>query len=487
MFRDLRDYIEALDRQGDIVHVRKEIGDPHEIFCIIWELNNRQGPAVLFENVKGYSTPVVANIFGSLDRFALGCGFPQGLGARKYRDLYRGILNDREKWTPPKLVETGPCKEVIIKGDEIDLYKYPILQTHLLDGGPYITMPVVITRDEKFGGNAGIYRMMLHDKRTTGITCFIFQDIGKHLGRAIEKGKEYMDCAVAIGANPAVYLAAAAKLSVYDNELAFASAFREGQPIEVVKCETVDLDVPANSELILEGRISVRERRQEGPYGEWSGYFEEKTMAPVFKVDCITQRKEPLYLMTTEGHPANDDGIMRMISQMVTFTDSALERITGCVDAWIPQSGRNLVTVIAIKKRYPGWGKTAIYQAFSIPFIASASNCVIVVDDDIDPSNLDEVIWAVGTRVDPVNDVITTPHIGVYPLNPAGVRRPMVNKQTGSTDFSFCSKMGIDATLKHPGENGSTRENILPIRPDKEVMARVKEQWHDYGFDSNER
>ena len=482
MFTDLREFIEVLDQKGDLVHVKNQIEDPHEIFCIVWELNNRKGPAVLFENVKGYSIPVVANIFGTLDRFALACGFPQGLEPKTYRDMYRKLLNNKNKWAKPRLVDNGPCKDVVLKGDKVDLYKFPILQTHPKDGGPYITMPVVITKDDKFGVNAGIYRMMLQDKKTTSIVCIIFQDIGKHLGRAMNEGKKYMDCAVAIGAHPVIYLAASSKISVYDNELAFAAAFRDGQPIEVVKCETVDLEVPADSEIVIEGKISVNERMKEGPYGEWSGYYEEQMMEPVFSVECITHRKNPLYLMTTEGHHANDDGIMRMISQIVTFTDSAIKSITGCVDAWIPQSGRNLVTVIAIKKRYPGWGKTAIYQAFSLPFIASSSNCVIIVDDDIDPSNLDEVIWAIGTRVDPANDLITTPHTAVYPLNPAGIRRPMVNEGTGCTDFSYCSKMGIDATLKLPGENGSTRENISTVRPIKNIYDDVKARWHEYGF-----
>jgi 4-hydroxy-3-polyprenylbenzoate decarboxylase len=482
MFRDLRAFLGVLKERDDIVYVKKEIENPHEIFCIVWELNERQGPAVVFERVKGYSFPIVANIFGTLDRFALACGLPQGLKPREYRDLYRQLVNNRKRWTLPKQTESGPCKEVILKGDSIDLYKFPILQTHPKDGGKYVTMPVVITKDDKFGVNAGIYRMMVHDERTTGIMCIIFQDIGKHLGRAMNEGKEYIDCAVAIGADPAVYLASASKISVYENELAFASIFRDGQPIEVVRCETVDIDVPAHSEIVLEGKISVRERRKEGPYGEWSGYFEEEMMAPIFKVECITHRKNPLYLMTTEGHYANDDGIMRMISQIVTFTDAAMKSITGCVDAWIPQSGRNFVTVIAIRKRYPGWGKMAIYQAFSIPFIASASNCVIIVDEDIDPSNLDEVIWAIGTRVDPINDIITTPHIGVYPLNPAAVNRPTIYEPTGCTDISYCSKMGIDATLKLPGENRNSRSNVSAVRPEKNVMDQVKERWHQYGF-----
>jgi 4-hydroxy-3-polyprenylbenzoate decarboxylase len=481
MYRDLREFLDKLEKLGDLVKVKKTIEDGHEIFSIIWELNNIKGPAVLFEKVKGFDIPVVGNIFGTVDRFALACGFPQGRPVKEYRDLFRERLR-KEHWAKPKTVDKGPCKEVILKGEEIDLTRFPILQWHPMDGGKYITMPIVITKDQKFGVNASFYRMMIHDKRTTGIMCNIFQDIGIHLGRAIKEGRDYLECAVAIGADPSIYEAAATKLPIYDNELCFAASFRGGQPIDVVKCETVDLEVPAHAEIVLEGRISVKERRAEGPFGEWTGYFEEQMMLPIFEVQCITHRKDPLYLMTTEGHYANDDGIMRMISQITTFTDSALKNITGCVDAWIPQSARNYITVVAIKKRYPGWGKVAIYQALALPFIASSSNCVIVVDDDIDPSDMDQVLWAVATRVDPSQDIIVTPPIGGYPLNPAASHRLFEFNTTRCTDISICPRWGIDATIKMEGEGNRSRPPVIPVRPMREMWEKVKRNWKEYGF-----
>ena len=480
MDKDLRQFLEELEEFGDLVRVKKEIGDGSEIYSILWELNTKGGPAVIFENVKGYDIPIVANIFGTWDRFGMACGFSRGKTKREYRDLFIECM-DKKNWKPPKLVKSGPCKEIIIKGEDIDLRKFPIFQWHPKDGGAYITLPAVITKDSKFGVNVSIYRMMLHSKDLTGIMCQIFQDIGIHFGRALKEGKKTMDCAVALGASPAIYIAAGTKIPLKDNEFEFASALQGGEPVQLVKCETVDIDVPANSEIILEGEISLVERKEEGPFGEWMGYFEEAMQLPTFKVKCITHRKNPLYLMTNVGHPFSDGEKIRMMPSIANFTRMARERVTGCVDAWLPETGFNYTAIIAIKKRYPGWGKTAIYQAFSLPFVASSANCVIIVDDDIDPSNLDEVIWSLSTRVDPAFDVILTPPIGGYALNPAANNRFYRDISTKSTDIVMCSKMGIDATLKMEGEERQ-RPMSIPVKPDEVMLKKVQGKWKEYGF-----
>ena len=384
-------------------------------------------------------------------------------------------------WVKPRLVKSGPCKDVILTGEQVDLGKFPILQWHPEDGGPYITLPIVISKDVKFGVNASIYRMMVHDRKTTGIMCNIFQDQGIYFGKAKKEGKEKIECAVAIGVDPAIYVAAVTKIPLDENELEFAGAFRNRTPIDVVKCETVDLEVPASSEVVLEGEISTIHKRKEGPYGEWMGYFEEEMFLPVFNVKCITHRKDPLYLMTIEGPSLGDAEMLRMIPQISTFTKEAKERITGFVDAWLPPSGRNYTAFISIKKRYPGWGKVAIYQALSMPYIASSANCVIVTDGDIDLSNLEEVIWALSTRVDPIHDVVITPSIGGYPLNPAGGSRPYEFLSTGLTDITMCSKIGIDATLKMEGE-GRTRSEAKVVKPKEEILNRVIARWSKYGL-----
>src|SRR3990172_4191181 len=200
-FRDLRKYLAAIEEMGQLVRVKKEIESGHEVFGLVWELNDGGGPAVVLESIKGHSMPIVANLFGSLERYALGCGFPRGLTLMQYRDLFVQAL-DRSKWQSPRLVPTGPCKEVILRGDDVDLTKIPILQWHPLDGGPYITATSVITRDSKLGLNIGMYRMMVHDKNTTGLMCNVFQDIGSHIQKAKRAGRDRLECAVAIGNDP---------------------------------------------------------------------------------------------------------------------------------------------------------------------------------------------------------------------------------------------------------------------------------------------
>lgn len=480
-YKDLRDFLEELDDLGELVRVKREITSGHEIFTILWELNNMEGPAVVFENVAGYDVPIVANLFGTMDRFAMACGFPRGKSPKEYKELFTERL-DKKWWVKPKLVSDGPCKEVVLKGDDVNLHKFPVLQWHPGDGGKYVTLPLVITKDPRFGVNVGIYRMMIHDERSTGIMCNIFQDIGIHFGRAMKAGSDKMECAVAIGADPAIYEAAVTKIPTAESEFEFAGALRGGEPVELVKCETVDLEVPAGAEIVLEGEISINERRLEGPYGEWMGYFEEPMMLPVFNVKCITHRKNPLYPMTTEGHFHGDGENIRIVPQISTFARSAKAVVTGFVDAWLPHTGRGYMAVVSIKKRYPGWGKQAIYQLLSLPYVATAVNFIVVVDDDIDPSDSEAVTWALSTRVDPALDVVITPAIGVYPLNPAARSRAVEFEGTRATDVAVCSKIGIDATLKTQEEGGRTRPSSIPVKPLEDMLEKVRREWKEYGF-----
>lgn len=480
MINDLRAFLNLLASRDDLVRVDQPIGDGHEIFSILWRLTEVQGPAVVFENVAGHGIPVVSNIFGTLDRFALACGFESGLDIGAYRDLFMERLKAKQ-WHKPVEVKEAPCQEVVLKGEEADLTKFPILQWHPEDGGPYITLPIVITEDSRFGVNASIYRMMIHSKNETGMMCNIFQDQGIYLARARDGGQESIPCAVAIGLDPAVYVAAVTKIPLNDSELDFAASLRGGRPLEVVKAKTVELMVPAQAEIVLEGYITTTETRPEGPYGEWMGYFEEQMFLPVFKVSAITHRRDPLYLMTIEGPSLGDAEMLRMIPQIATFTRQARERITGCVDAWLPVSGRNYMAIISIKKRYPGWGKTAIYQAFALPYVASSANFVIIVDHDIEVRDMEEVIWALSTRVDPIHDVIITPPTGGYALNPAARQRETRFDPTGATDVVMASKIGIDATLKTPAE-GRKRPSAKVVRPQEQIYKRVLGQWKSYGF-----
>ena len=481
MINDMRDFLDLLERRGDLVRVRQQIHEGHEIFSILWRLTETGGgPAVVFENVAGGNIPVVGNLFGTLDRFALACGFEPGQTIDAYRDLFLEKLNP-EGWHQPLEVNSAPCQDVVLTGNEVDLNKIPILQWHPEDGGPYITMPLVIAEDPKWGVNASIYRMMIHGKNETGLMCNIFQDQGKYLARARQRGLEEMPCAVAIGVDPAVYVAAVTKIPLQASELDFACSLRGGRPLEVVKAKTVDLRVPAQAEIVLEGHVTTLETRPEGPYGEWMGYFEEEMMLPVFKVSAITHRRKPMFLMTIEGPEMGDAEIVRMIPQIASFTQQARARVSGLVDAWVPPASRNYMAVLSIRKFHPGWGKTAIFQAFGIPFVAASANLVVVVDDDIDIRDPDQVIWALSTRVDPIHDVIIAPSTGGYVLNPAASQRERRFADSQATDVAMVSKIGIDATIKTPAE-GRRRPQARVVRPHKEMYQRVLAQWTDYGF-----
>jgi 4-hydroxy-3-polyprenylbenzoate decarboxylase len=233
----------------------------------------------------------------------------------------------------------------------------------------------------------------------------------------------------------------------------------------------------------LEGEISVTEKEKEGPLSEFTGYFEEPVVVNVFRVKCITHRKDPIYIMTAEGHRHSEGEPVRLVPQMASFHRQCKERISAFRNSYLLPAGRGYLAVISISKRLPGWGKQAIFQAASIPYVAAAVNVIIVVDADINPADPEQVIWAISTRVEPEKDVVILPPVGGIPSNPAAAVRPDVYEPTGSTDVSMCSKLGIDATLKMGPEEGRYRPKLTPVYPVKELMEKVKANWKEYGFE----
>jgi len=470
MFNDLRGFLAELEERGDLVRVTEPIESGHEVFTILWEVSYREkSPVVVFENVKDYNIPILAHVFGKMNRFAMAARFPKGKSYKYYRDEFIERLTNKNKWLKPVTVETGPVKDVIFKGDEVNLYDLPIMQWHEHDGGPYITWPMAVTHSEKYGTNVGTYRMMIHDKNTTGLMCSIFQDIGAHLKKAKNMGLASLPCSVVIGADPALYLASVTKMPLMDSEYEFAAALR-GKPVELVKCETNDVMVPADAEIVLEGEIPTSAVKEEGPFGEFMGYHEESMLLNIFKVNCITRRRDAYYMMTIEGPELGDAENVTSKSHNANFAIAARERIIGYRDSWLPGAGRAHMAVVSIKRGVPGWGKMALYQAFSVPYVATMVNLVIIVDEDIDPSDNDQVLWALSTRVDAAQDIITTPYMSAYALNPAAGERAKQYSRTGVTDFSMVAKLGIDATLKTP-EEGRRRPAARIVKPKRKCMT----------------
>lgn len=476
----LRDFIELLDKKGYLYRIAKPVTG-EEVAAIIWELNERKDGAVLFDKVNGSEVPLAANLFGSYSRVALALGLPEDSQIKEIRNHYAGMMESKEKWIKPDVVRTGPCKEIVIKGKDVNLFHFPIFKWAPGDGGPYITLNGTISKDPEFGRNVGMYRVHVINKNTTGIMALSMQDIGIHLARAKQRGLPYLEVAVVIGMAPAVYLAATTKMgSVAEDEYEFAGGLM-GKPVKLVKCETIDVDVPADAEIVIEGRLYHGEPLQEGPYGEWMGYYEESMITPTFHVTCITHRKAPVYVTSSMGHQYGEGEVFRYLPIQSNLCNVLKKTVNGFRDAYLPLEGRGYKAVVQVKKRFPGWGKQAIYATLSAGYANSSVNWITIVDEDIDIYNAAEVYFAEATRVDPELDVIIFPGQGVYPLNPAA-RARYEAKDLGHaqnfTEFAWCSKIGIDATRKYVDElRRPTPDRVIP---DRASLEKVRRNWKKY-------
>ncbi|MBI4318583.1 MAG: UbiD family decarboxylase [Chloroflexi bacterium] len=482
-FCDLREFLQLLEAEDEMARIRREVTPGDEVAAIVWETNTRRGPALLFEKVRGSAHSLVANVHGTYARIALALGLPKHSSVRALRDHYAAVLMNKREWPQPAMVESGPCKEVILKGDDVDLFKFPIFQWHPGDGGAYITLNATTTKDPGFGRNVGIYRVNVFDRKTTGIMALMMQDIGIHLALAKKRGQGGLPVAIVCGLDPTIYLAGTTKMGhVGDDEFAFAGALR-GEPVELVRCETIDVDVPATAEIVIEGELRHDEPTREGPFGEWMEYYEEQMITPTFHVACITHRRDAIYQSCSVGHQYGENEIIRTIPLQSNFYNELKERVIGFRDCLIPLEGRGYKAIVQIHKRYPGWAKQAIYAAFGTGYGTASVNQVTVVDEDIDIYDPLRVDFAEATRVDPQRDVVMLPPMGVYPLNPSA-RARYEAESTGLTEFAWCSKMGVDATKKFAVEGRKTAELV---HPPEETLERVRQNWQQYFGKGSER
>lgn len=480
MFFDLRQFLDKLESEGELVRITKEVEAGPEISSILWELSTGRDPAVIFENVRGYSIPLVANTFASFSKFAIAFGLPKDSTVKEIRNYYARYLREPSTWISPVVIDSGPCKEVILKGDDVDLFKFPIFKWNLKDGGPYITLNGVVTQDPELGRNVGTYRAHVFNKNTTGLMARMFQDIGKHLQRAKQRGQKSMPVAITLGLNPLINIVATTKLpSVRDDEFALVGGM-QGKPVELVKCETCDIEVPAHAEIIIEGELCPDEPITEGPFGEFMQYYEEPMITSTFHVKCITHRRNPLYQTCLVGPQYGEGEIIRNIPLQAILYNNVKDRVIGFRDCNVPLEGRGYKAIIQFSKHYPGWGKQAIYAAFSTGYGTVTLNQVTVVDEDIDIYDLSRVVFAEVTRVDPERDILLLPPMAVIALNPPA-RARFESAKTGLTEWAWCSKMGIDATKKFEEEGRATGELVLPI---DEWIRKVRSQWDSYGLPS---
>lgn len=487
IYKDLRDFIQQLEARGLLKRVSQEV-DPHLEMTEIADRTLRAGgPAILFENPKGHSMPVLANLFGTPERVALGMGAESTDALREIGKLLaflkepeppKGMKDAWEKLPifkkvltmAPKVLSKAPCQEVVLEGDAVDLHQLPIMHCWPGDAAPLVTWPLVITQNRKNGReNLGIYRQQLIGKNKLIMRWLA------HRGGALDyqafcrenPGQRFPVC-VALGADPATILGAVTPVPDTLSEYAFAGLLR-GSKTELVKSIGYGLRVPASAEIVLEGYIEPGEVAPEGPFGDHTGYYNEVDHFPVFTVERITRRKDAIYHSTYTGRPPDEPAVLGVALNEV-FVPILQKQFPEITDFYLPPEGCSYrMAVVTIKKQYPGHAKRVMLGVWSYLRQFMYTKFVIVTDDDINARDWKDVIWAITTRMDPARDTVMIENTPIDYLDFA------------SPVSGLGSKMGMDATHKWPGE--TTREWGTAITMDPAVKARVDAIWDQLGLD----
>ena len=482
-YKDLREFISFLESKGELKRITAPVSCELEIAEVCDRVVKKGGPALLFENVEGYDIPVLINMYGTEQRMAW------ALGVEQLEDLVdrvlqllglmkgppEGVIEKlRTLWQlkqmasyQPKMLSSAPCQEVVLTGDEADLNKFPILKCWPLDAGRYITLPLVITKDPDTGThNLGMYRIQVYDARTAAMHWQTHK-VGTHHYRVSgEKGRERLDVAVALGGDPATIWTGSVPLPPDMGELMVAGFIRE-EGVELVKCKTVDLEVPAHAEIVIEGYVVPGEEAIEGPFGDHTGYYSMADTYPVFHVTCITHRRNPIYPTIIVGRPPMEDYYMGKVTERV-FLPIIQAVLPEVVDINMPAEGvfHNLV-LVSIKKEYPGQARKVMYGLWGMGLMSLAKT-IIVVDHFVNVQDLSEVTWRVTNNIDPSQDVLFA-------------SGPLDDLDHSSPTPKFGSKIGIDATAKGPME-GRQREWPPDIVMSDEIVALVDGKWAEYGI-----
>ena len=475
MFPDITSFISELERRKDLARISDAVSPNLEIAAVIDRACKSPGggPALVFERPTGFQIPVAANLFGSMSRICL------ALGVDTLDDLAREIdemttppmpkgFVDALKLLPlvnrltdlmPKTVKDAPCQEIVREDAGLD--ELPILKTWPEDGGPFITLPLVITRDPETGmRNIGTYRMQVYDRRTTAMHWQRHKGGAQHHRVAERLGKR-LDVAVAIGADPVLTYSATAPMPEGLDELMLAGVIGKRR-VELVKCRTIDLEVPANSQIVLEGYVEPGERRREGPFGDHTGLYSLADDFPVFHLTCVTMRRNPIYVTTVVGRPPMEDYYLGKASERI-FLPLIRKTLPEIVDMHFPAAGifHNIV-IVSIDKRYPGHARK-IMSAFWGLGQLMFSKCIIVVDKDVNAQDEAEVAWIAGTHVDPSRDVVIT-------------TGPVDDLDDAAIYPALGGKMGIDATRKWASE-GVTREWPKRLTMSDDAAAVASRIW----------
>jgi len=495
ILRDLREYSALLESKGQLKRITAEVDPCLEIGEITDRVSKAHGPALLFENPvdratgRRYGYPVAINLMGSYDRMAWGLGVDAETGTwrdldAKARQLMELLPLDMPVSMKDKLgvlmglkdlagagckevkAAKAPCQQLVVRGEDVDLTTLPVLTTWPHDGGPFITLPIVVTSNLKGRPNLGMYRLQVFDKNTTGMHIHEHHDGAKNLREWAAAGHDRMPVAVALGADPTTIFSATAPVPPMIDEYLFSGILR-GEPVEVVKCVTNDLLVPAHAEIVLEGYVPMDEKRWEGPFGDHTGYYSLADDFPVFHVEAITMRTDAIYPATIVGRPPMEDCYMAKATERI-FLPVIRAMLPEVVDYDLPLEGAfHNCAIFQIKKEFAGQAFRVMNFAWSMGQMMF-TKYVIVVDEDVDCHDYSQVAWRCFNNVDPSRDILIS-------------KGPLDRLDHASNFESFGFKMGIDATKPVAGE-GHDREWPEAIEMSPEVKARVDAMWDDLGL-----
>ena len=484
-YKDLRDFIAQLEALGEL----KRISHPVDPNLQMTEIANRvlraEGPALLFENPIGYDMPVLANLFGTPRRVALGMGQEDVSALRDLGELlaflkepkppkgFKELLDNLPTWKRvldmgPKTLKKAPCQEVVLTGYDVDLSKIPVQTCWPGDAGPLVTWPLVITQNLDGRTNLGIYRQQVIGKNRL-IMRWLSHRGGALDFQAFQKANpgQPFPVAVALGADPATILGAVTPVPDTLSEYAFAGLLR-GSRTELVNCQSIDMQVPASAEIVLEGYIYPDDMAPEGPFGDHTGYYNEVDEFPVFTVERITHRQDPIYHSTYTGRPPDEPAILGVALNEV-FVPLLIKQFPEIVDFYLPPEGCSYrLAVVTIKKQYPGHAKRVMMGVWSFLRQFMYTKFVIICDDDINARDWKDVIWAITTRSDASRDLTIVDNTPIDYLDFA------------SPAAGLGGKLGIDATNKWPGE--TDREWGEPIVMSDLVKSQVDEMWDELGL-----
>ena len=421
----MRDFLHHLERSGSLVRIRDEVAPEHELAAYLRKASDMgdEGPALLFENIRGHEVRVAGGLFANRRLMLEALETTEEDANSKYLDAIDNLVEH-------KVIEEGPCNEVVRLGEEADLTAFPFPTYCELDGGPFITLGIAISRDPEDGGkNASIYRHQVLGKRRLGVLSPPPHHLGVHYKKAEALDKP-LELAIALGVPPSALVATQWEAGYGVDELTLAGALM-GEPLEVVKCRTVDLEVPAGAEIIIEGRMQPGVREHEGPFGEYTGYYTRASDKPVMEVSAITHRRNPILLAGMSGVPTTDNHVLKMIPMEASCYAMLKRKFAGIKRVHFHGSGGvGLMCIVAMKQ----YARNEARQVLATLLGSQGSKLAVVVDEDIEIHDMDKVMWAICTRAQAQKDVMILPNMTLWQLDPS------------APDDGSYSVMGIDAT-----------------------------------------